>query len=53
MKTSIFCIWIEISSHFRTYEYKNLKLIGEYIDTFTSGLEKVNFWNQKRETNLF
>ena len=24
----------------------------EYIDTFTSGLEKVNFWNQKRDTKL-
>ena len=24
----------------------------EYIDTFTSGLEKLNFWNQKQDTKL-
>ena len=26
--------------------------MGEYINTFTSGLGKVNFWNRKRDTNL-
>ena len=38
----------ECTSDFTSFTCAN----GEYIDTFTSGLAKVNFWNRKQDTNL-